>query len=229
MLFNQKVVALVAMKANSERVPNKNIRMFAGRPLYHHILESLENTYPVDTIIVNTDSDEIAKGAESHFSKVRIIRRPDELCGDMVSMNRIIAHDIAQTPADIYIQTHSTNPLLHSKTISDALHKFSENSDFDSLFSVNRFQTRLYNADGSSINHNPSELIRTQDLPPVYEENSCIYVFSKESFEAAGQRRIGQKPMMFETDRIESIDIDDEYTFNLAEMLARYSHTGDTK
>lgn len=226
MIRNQRVVALVPMKAHSERVPEKNIRLLAGRPLYHHILEALESTYAVDEVIVNTDSEEIAKGAEANFSKVKAVRRAEELRGDFVSMNRIIAHDIALFAADIYLQTHSTNPLLRSETLAEALHRFVRENDHDSLFSVNRVQTRLYTADGEPINHNPNDLVRTQDLPPVFEENSCIYIFTRESFQAAGNKRIGLKPAMFETDRIESIDIDDEYSFHLADMLARYTQKG---
>ena len=226
MILNQRVVALVPMKAHSERVPSKNIRLLADRPLYHHILEALENTYAVDIVVVNTDSDEIAKGAEAGFSKAKAVRRPDALRGDFVSMNRIIAHDVDAWPGDIYLQTHSTNPLLRSQTLTEALQRFVKAEKHDSLFSVNRVQTRLYTADGRPINHNPGELLRTQDLPPVFEENSCIYIFTRESFERAGGNRIGRTPLMFETERIESIDIDDEYSFHLADILARYTHIG---
>ena len=223
MIHNLRVVALVPMKAHSERVPEKNVRLFAGRPLFHHILESLEETYAVDEVIVDTDSQRIAKEAEREFSKVRAISRPAKLCGDFVSMNDIIAHDMSVLSSDLYIQTHSTNPLLREKTISDALLEFANSENHDSLFAVNRIQTRLYTAEGQPINHNPEELLRTQDLPPVFEENSCLYIFSRESFEAAGGRRIGLRPLMYETDRLESVDIDDEFSFGLAELLARYA------
>jgi CMP-N-acetylneuraminic acid synthetase len=223
MIFNQRVVAIVPIKAHSERVPEKNVRPFAGRPLFHHILSTLEETYPVDEVVVDTDSDRIAAEAET-FEKVTVVMRPDELRGDCVSVNRIIAHDMTRVDAQIYLQTHATNPLLKEQTISEALRQFGLSEEHDSLFSVKRLQTRLYRADGSAINHDPSTLLRTQDLPPVYEENSCLYIFTPESFLAAGRQRIGNRAMMFETDRIESIDIDDEFTFGLAEMLARYSH-----
>lgn len=222
MIFNQKVVAFVPMKEHSERVPGKNMRLFAGRPLFHHILDTLENTYAVDEVMVDTDSAEIAAEASVHFSKVHALDRPQELRGDFVSMNKIIAYDISQVPADIYVQTHATNPLLRSETIAEALHRFIQSEEHDSLFSVNRLYTRLYTASGEPINHDPGKLIRTQDLPPVFEENSALYIFTKESF-AVHRRRIGDRPLMFETDRIESIDIDDEFTFRLAEMLASYA------
>jgi N-acylneuraminate cytidylyltransferase len=223
MILNQQVAALVPMKEHSERVPDKNTRPFSGKPLFHHILGTLEATYAVDKVVVDTDSERIAEEAKSLFPKVQVIERPEELRGDLVSMNKLIAYDISQVASDIYLQTHATNPLLRSKTISDALRAFVRSEEYDSLFTVNRFHTRLYTADGEPINHNPNELIRTQDLSPVYEENSCLYMFTPESFKKH-KRRIGDKPLMYETDRIESIDIDDEYAFRLAEMLAGYAH-----
>lgn len=223
MIFNQQVAALVPMKEHSERVPGKNTRSFSGKPLFHHILGTLEETYTVDRIVVDTDSERIAEEAKSLFPKVHVIQRPKELQGNLVSMNKLIAYDMSQVASDIYLQTHATNPLLRSKTISEAIRTFVRSEEHDSLFTVNRFQTRLYTADGEPINHDPNELIRTQDLPPVYEENSCLYIFTSESFKKH-ERRIGDKPLMYETDHIESIDIDDEYTFRLAEMLAGYAH-----
>ena len=224
MIFNRAVAALVPMKGHSERVPGKNRRNFAGKPLFHHILHTLQETYVIDEILVNTDSEAIAAEAAGKFSKVRIIERPQELCGDFVSVNKLIAYDMAQSQADIFVQTHATNPLLCGDTVSQALQQFASSENHDSLFGVNRIQSRLYFPDGRAINHDPTELARTQDLPPVYEENSCLYVFTKESFKAADERRIGNQPIMFETKRIESIDIDDEFTFGLAELLALYAH-----
>jgi CMP-N-acetylneuraminic acid synthetase len=211
------------MKEHSERVPGKNTRSFAGKPLFHHILATLEATYTIDTIVVNTDSESIARDSAAVYPKVQVIERPEELRGDLVSMNTLIAHDIAVFASDIYVQTHATNPLLRSKTISDALKDYAKSEDHDSLFTVNRVQTRLYDAEGRPVNHDPEELLRTQDLPPLYEENSCLYIFTAESFEKKG-RRIGDQPLMYETEPIESIDIDDEFTFRLAEILAGYAH-----
>jgi CMP-N-acetylneuraminic acid synthetase len=226
MIFSRTVTAIVPIKAHSQRVPEKNFRSFASKPLYHHILQTLENTYAVDRVLVDTDSPRVLEEAPELFGKVHCIDRPEDLRGDFVSVNDIIAHDIDQVPSDIYLQTHATNPLLKPETISEALNRFCKSEQYDSLFSVNRFQTRLYFQDGRPINHNPQELLRTQDLPPVYEENSCMYVFTRESFEAAGGRRIGNRPMMHQTEKVESTDIDDEFTFRLAELLASFAHSG---
>lgn len=216
-----KVVALLPMKGNSERVPNKNLKNFSGAPLYHKVLNSLLASNYIEQVIINTDSEDIKKDIEINYSdKVLVLDRPKDLIGDMVSMNKIIEYDINKVNADYYLQTHSTNPLLKTATIDDAIETMMRRKDgFDSIFSVTRIQTRLYGSDGTPLNHDPVELIRTQDLPPIYEENSNMYIFSKESFENAGGKRIGKSPIMFEIDKIEAIDIDELHDFIMAETL----------
>jgi len=215
-----KVLALLPMKGHSERVPNKNMRLFNGRPLYHCIAQVLQESSLVNVFVIDTDSDMIAEDAVKHFSKARVVKRPDALCGDLVPMNDIIAHDIFLHEAEHYLQTHSTNPLLTVSTLNLAIHKYFSSLDVcDSLFSVTRLQTRLYWESGKPVNHNPLELLRTQDLPPLFEENSNFYLFSKSSFTAAGNKRIGLAPQMFEVNKLEAVDIDEEEDFRIAELL----------
>jgi CMP-N-acetylneuraminic acid synthetase len=214
-----RVIALMPMKGESERVPNKNMRDFNGQPLCSVMLDKLVGSDLIDQVLVNTDSNQIKNFIESRYDKVNVIERPAELIGHDVSMNKIIDHDISQSPADVYLQTHSTNPLLRLETITAAIEKFIENkSKKDSLFSVTRFQTRFYKENGKALNHDPEMLIKTQDLPVLYEENSCIYIFTKEAFEK-NKRRIGDKPILFEINQLEAVDIDVEEEFVLAEKL----------
>ncbi|WP_135609986.1 cytidylyltransferase domain-containing protein [Methanococcoides sp. AM1] len=218
--MNKNIIALLPMKKHSERVPNKNMRDFCGKPLFHRIMESLTQSKYIKEVCINTDSKQISEDAISHFDNVRIIERPEELMGDLVAMNDIIGHDISKFEGEHFLQTHSTNPLLTTDTIDCAIETYFRNlSKFDSLFSVNRLQTRLYWQNGEPVNHNPQELLRTQDLPPLFEENSNVYIFSRESFKNTGNRRIGLKPQMFEMNKLESIDIDEPEDFILAETL----------
>ena len=207
------------MKGESERVPNKNMRDFNGQPLCSVMLDKLVASVHIDRVVVNTDSPVIKEFIEERYNKVTVVDRPEDLLGHDVSMNKIIGHDIELFPADLYLQTHSTNPLLTLQTIDAAIEKLkADNGNHDSLFSVTKFQTRFYNQDGSAINHNPEILIKTQDLPALYEENSCIYLFTKEAF-SKNNRRIGNAPIMFEMEPIEAVDIDVEDEFALAEKL----------
>lgn len=224
----QKVVALVPMKGHSERVANKNLRSFAGEPLFYRVLQALERSKTVKDVYINTDSEEIARKAKENFD-VNIIWRPEELRGDFVSMNNIIKYDLSQINSEHFIQTHATNPLLTNMTIDAAVEKYFNSLDkYDSLFSVTRLQVRLYDKELRPLNHNPEELIRTQDLPPVYEENSNFYIFSKSSFMAT-ERRIGLSPCIYEVNKLEAFDIDEEEDFLLAESayMLRKKYAGE--
>lgn len=215
------VVVLLPMKGNSERVPNKNLKLFNGKPLFHAIINELKKSKYITKVIINTDSDLIANSAISSFkSFISIHKRPKNIQGDSVSMNKIIEFDLNNSDYDIYVQTHSTSPLLSIKSLDSAIEKMIKRSkEFDSIFSVTKIQTRFYDKNGVPFNHNPKELLRTQDLEPLYEENSGFYIFTKNSFVCAGRKRIGLKPLMFEINKIEAIDIDETTDFIIAENL----------
>lgn len=209
------------MRHHSQRVPGKNYRSLAGKPLFHHIVGNLLATPEINAVVVDTDSEPVMDGLRQYFPTVRIIDRPGHLRADHIPMNEILMYDTQQVPADFYLQTHSTNPLLQAETISRAIQTFlGSHPDHDSLFSVTRMQTRLYDQHGQALNHNPRELIQTQDLPPVYEENSCLYIFTAENL-AAKRHRIGERPFLFEVDADEAWDIDEELDFEICDFLLK--------
>jgi len=209
------------MKGNSERIPNKNLKLFNGKPLFHAIIDELITSKYIDKVIINTDSDLIAESAVNTYQNfVSIHKRPKNIQGDFVSMNKIIEYDLNNSDSNIYIQTHSTSPLLSIKSLDSAIDKMiSKSTDFDSIFSVSKIQTRFYDKNCTPFNHDPKELQRTQDLEPLFEENSGFYIFTKESFKNANNKRIGLRPLMFELDKIEAIDIDEPSDFIIAETL----------
>ncbi len=219
-----KLIALMPLKANSERVPGKNFKLLNGRPLFDWMLETLESMDEIEAVVINTDAREIllANGIRES-ERVIVKQRPSKLCGDEVSMNLIIENDINDSPADLYLMTHTTNPFLSSGTIRKALKQLVGKPEADSLFSVNRIQTRFYRPDGTPINHDPNKLLRTQDLETWFEENSCLYLFTRESFSKT-RARIGSSPTLFETPMLESIDIDNPEDWMLAEAIAEHHH-----
>jgi CMP-N-acetylneuraminic acid synthetase len=207
------------MRHHSSRVPGKNYRPFAGRPLYHHIVSELLNCSQVTQVIIDTDSDLIRADAAKHFPQVKVIARPEKLRADTTPMNDVLLHTTSVVEAHFYLQTHSTNPLLSSQTITRAIEQLAASYPaHDSLFGVTRVQSRLWDQLARPINHNPSILLRTQDLPPVFLENSCLYIFTRKTLEQH-YNRIGARPMMFEIDRNEAADIDEEIDFWVAELM----------
>ncbi|PTX98354.1 acylneuraminate cytidylyltransferase [Spartobacteria bacterium LR76] len=211
------------MKAHSARVSGKNFRPFAGKPLFRWILDTLVSLPEIEKVVINTDAREIlAQNGLTDGGKILIRDRKPEICGDFVSMNLVLQDDIEAIESDAYLMTHTTNPLLGAPTIEGAISAFRDAQAAgaaDSLFTVNKFQTRFYRADASPVNHDPKNLIRTQDLEPWFEENSNLYIFTRESF-AKTQARIGERPLLFETPRAESADIDDQEGWDIAEIMA---------
>jgi CMP-N-acetylneuraminic acid synthetase len=211
-----RIVALVPMRHHSQRVPGKNYRLLGEKPLYHYILEKVPE---ISEVVVDTDSPIVVSGLIEGFPTVKVIDRPDHLLADEIPMNEVLIHDTSQVEADFYLQTHSTNPLLKAGTISNAIRNLLSNyPSYDSLFSVTRWQTRLWDQLGRAINHNPEILIQTQDLPPVFEENSCLYIFRRETL-VKRRNRLGERPMMFEIKASEAWDIDEELDYEVTNFL----------
>ena len=215
------ICALVPMRHTSERVPGKNYRTFVDRPLFHHVVSTLQQVPTVTRVLIDTDSDLIRGQAAEHFPDVTVVDRPTNLLGGEVPMTAVLRHDAVLVDEPWLLQTHSTNPLLTAATVAAAIGRLAAAGDaHDSLFSVTSLQTRLYDADGQPLNHDPGVLLRTQDLPPVYEENSNLYLFPRRLI-LDQERRIGDRPLLFEMDPLEATDIDTEADFLLAEALYR--------
>jgi CMP-N-acetylneuraminic acid synthetase len=220
--MKHKLVALMPMRHSSERVKGKNYRPFGdGRPLFQHMLDVLVATDGIDKVVIDTDSPTVFEICKRDYPQVILIERPEHLRDGATPMNNVLLHDTTIVESEFYLQTHSTNPLLTSETMKRAVDMFFANYPIrDSLFSVTRMQTRLWDELGRAVNHNPNMLLRTQDLPPIYNENSCIYIFEKRTL-LERQNRIGLRPIMFEMDPFEAQDIDEEINFHVAEAIFR--------
>jgi len=217
------VSTIIPIKYNSSRVHGKNFKLINGKPLFYYIISTLLKCKPIEYIIINTDNCIIINKINEYFSTNKIIfyMRPDKLKGDNVSVNKLIEDTIINVPVNskLYLQTHVTNPLLSCETIENAIQKMIDIQDnYDSLFSVKTLYTRLYDKNSKAVNHNPQDLIPTQDLDPLYEENSCVYIFSKKGFMKT-KKRIGEKPYIFQMNSIESQDIDWMNDFYLVELI----------
>lgn len=217
---------IIPIKHSSSRVPGKNYRDFNGKPLMKIVLDTIVQSKLLDTIVIDTNSD-IVKDILKDYNDERIIiyDRPEHLCDGNTPTNVLLENVIQDLNLDheIILQTHVTNPLLTLETIEKCIAQFieKEKDGYDSLFTVKQLQTRLYTMENETVNalnHNPNELLPTQDLEPLYEENSCLYIFKREIL-FQKHHRIGYKPFMYIMDNIESSDIDTEIDFILAETL----------
>lgn len=215
-----RLVAVVPMRHNSERVPGKNYRDLGGKPLFHWIVDTLLSIPAIDEVVIDTDSPTIITDVENAYPQVRVLLRPEHLRAGEIAMNDVLLNTADQVNADILLQTHSTNPFLSAATVESAIARFyAKENDCDSVFGVTRLQARLWTGAGEAVNHDPAVLLRTQDLEPIYLENSCFYIFTPEILRERGNR-IGARPLLVETPPMEAIDIDEESDFQLAIAVA---------
>lgn len=214
------ITAVIGMKEISQRVKNKNFKILGGKPLYSWILETLQEVKPISEIILNIQGDKLLKDLNEkygHQNKFKILRRDISLEGHETPMTEIIYSSILDSKNEIILNTHTTNPFLSKNSIIDAIKLFNQSKQ--PVFSVNVFQSRFYDHNIVPINHDPKILLQTQDLNKVYEENSCFYIFDKDSF-LIQKTRIFSNSVIFPLDKIESIDIDTNEDWKLAEIIA---------
>lgn len=221
---HSKTVAVIIIKAHSVRVPGKNFRSLGGKPLYHWIVEAALALPQIDQLVIDTDArDELTRLGLPDDERLVLRNRPEALLGNHVTANALLDAIIPAYPADTYLMTHATSPFLTPATLRRgiaAYHAAVAAGRADSLMSVTRVQTRFYRKNGSPVNHDPNQLIPTQDLEPWFEENSGLYVFSADSFHSTGSR-VGRTPLMFPIPALEAVDIDTLQDWELAETIAR--------
>jgi CMP-N-acetylneuraminic acid synthetase len=225
MIDMTKITAIIPIKHNSTRVPGKNFRIMNGKPLYFYIINTLLQVEEISEIVIDTNSEIIFRDIPKLFpgERIKLYERPEHLWPGDTPTNDLLINVIKSMnlDSDYYLQTHVTNPLLKVDTIKKAINTFlDKNDDYESLFSVKTHHTRFYDHHGKDMNHNRFKLIPTQDLDPIYEENSCIYIFTKDLLEKY-KARIGEKALLFPMSDLESQDIDWEEDFLITETLMK--------
>ncbi len=212
-----KVVAVVPMKLNNRRLPQKNTKPFTnGKPLCHYILSTLLTVKDLDEVYVYCSNPDIQ---EFIPDGVRYLQRPVTLDQDTTKMNEVLQCFAKDVPADIYVMTHTTAPFVSGKSIEKGLRAVIS-GEYDSSFAAKKIQDFLWK-DGVPFNYELNNIPRTQDLPALYEETSGFYIYKNEVMTKLN-RRIGEKPFIVEVGEIEGTDIDEGEDFLIADAI--YNH-----
>lgn len=212
-----KIVAIVPMKLNNQRLPQKNTKCFSnGKPLCHYILSTLMEVERIEEVYVYCSNPDI-----QHFipEGVKYLQRSASLDQDTTKMNEVLQAFAGQVPADIYVMTHTTAPFISKESIERGLCAVASGK-YDSAFAAKKLQDFLWQ-DGKPFNYKLNDIPRTQDLPVLYEETSGFYIYRNEVM-TVHNRRIGEKPCIVEVGEIESIDIDEPEDFVIADAI--YNH-----
>ncbi|WP_026658272.1 acylneuraminate cytidylyltransferase family protein [Butyrivibrio sp. AC2005] len=215
-----KVVLWIPLKLNNQRLPGKNTMVLNGRPLCDYVFSTVSEMDPCIDKYIYCSDDAIIPYIKPYYDKGLIyLQRDNCLDGDKVKGLEIVERFVEDVDADIYILAHVTQPFIKRDSIEKALNKVMS-EDYDSAFSAIRLQDYMW-LDGKPLNYNPTDIIRTQDMEPIYMETGAFFIFEKKVFTEMG-RRIGIKPYVCEVDQFEAIDIDDMNDFKFAEAVARY-------
>ena len=206
-------IAIMPIKMNNERLPGKNTKILGGKPLLQYELDSLVETDLLDEIDVFCSSEDIL---EYLPEKVTFVKRSEELDLPTSNFTQIFEAFMNEKVADIYVYAHATAPFITVETMKECIEAV-QSGKYDSAFCAIKLQDYLWK-DGEPLNFDASNVPRTQDLEPIYQETSGVYVFTKEVFEKY-HRRIGQNPYIKEVSFKEAVDIDNPEDFQLAEAL----------
>lgn len=213
-----RIIAVVPMKLNNRRLPQKNTKPFTnGKPLCHYILSTLLSIEEIDDVYVYCSNPDIQ---EFIPSRVKYIRRSEHLDKDSTSMTEVLTSFTEEVPADIYVMTHTTAPFIRKESIEKGLSAV-KSGDYDSSFAARKLQDFLWK-DGVPFNYDLTNIPRTQDLPALYEETSGFYIYNKKVM-SDFHRRIGNNPFIVEVGEIEGIDIDEPEDFIIADAI--FNHT----
>lgn len=212
--MKKKVVAFVPLRMNSKRVPGKNLKLLGGKPLYAWIIETLLQVSSIDDVYVFC-SDVSLRSELPHG--VKFLNRSRDLDSDSTKGLAIYNAFMREVDADIYLLAHATSPFLRVETAQECVEAVL--GDYDSAFTVRAEQTFAWYG-VEPLNYCLDDVVRTQELQPVYFETSAVYAYKAEVLQNL-QRRIGDNPKMIITKGEEAIDIDQPEDFELAEAYAQ--------
>lgn len=212
-----KIVAVVPMKLNNSRLPQKNTKPFTnGKPLCTYILDTLLQVKGIDKIYVYCSNPEIQKYLPD---EVEYLKRSAELDLDTTKMNEVLQSFAQDVDADVYLMTHTTAPFIKKESIQKGLQAV-VSGKYDSAFSAKKVQDFLWK-DNKPFNYELDNIPRTQDLEILYEETSGFYIYRKDIINKK-YRRIGDDPCIVEVGEIEAIDIDEMEDFVIADAVYNY-------
>lgn len=213
-----KTACFIPIKANSERVPGKNLRVMNGKKLYEYICEHVKEANVFDDVFIDTNSGEIAEYAVK--MGFHVIDRKPELAKNTANGNDLLVYHFLNNPKyDLYFQLFATAPYLQPNTIRACVEKLVYSEEYDSCFTATE-NHGFYWLSGNPINYRPGILPRSQDMLPVIEETTGLYGITKEALDKY-RCRIGRKPYIHTVSKFEAVDINTEEDLKIAEFIGK--------
>jgi CMP-N-acetylneuraminic acid synthetase len=216
-------IAVVPVKEKSERVQNKNFKVFAnGLSLLEFKLKQIIESKCFDAIYVSSNSKKANEIAEN--LNVTHIFRPDEFCNNLINWSDVIHYVIESLPEEPDAQIawcHTTSPLFDR--YNQAVKQFDEllvtKSHFNGLVAVTDFKEFLVTEKSRPYNYNWGIWHDySQNIDRLYKVTGALFIAQKAEM-IKNRYVISKNPLLFQTNSFEAIDIDTNFDFNLAQLL----------
>lgn len=208
-----KIVAIMPIKLNNERLPGKNTKILGEKPLLQYELDSLRKTKMLEEIYVYCSDEAVIPFLPDG---VTFLKRPSQLDLPISNFSQIFDSFMSKVDSDIYVYAHATAPYITVNTMKECIQAVTS-GEYDSAFCASKIQDYLWQ-DGEPLNFDATNVPRSQDLKPIYRETSGVYVFTKEAYRKY-HRRVGGKPFVKEVSFKEAVDINNPEDFELAKAL----------
>jgi len=224
--LNYHIVAIIPARGGSKGIPQKNIRLLAGKPLIVHSIEQALDSKTITRVLVSTDDPEIA-GVSTQYG-AEVIWRPADISGDTASSEVALLHALAFLEQaegyhpSLVVFLQATSPLRRPCDIDNAINKLIIDGA-DSLLSLTESIEFIWSKSGDefiSTTFNYKDRRRRQELNPVYYENGSIYVFKPEIL-VKNKNRLGGKVSAYIMESWQRADIDDYESLEWCEWLYR--------
>lgn len=228
--MKKKFLGIITARAGSKRIPKKNVRLLNGKPLICWTINEAKKSLYLDRVVVTTDSEEIRKIAIHNQVEAPFVR-PESLSTDVSTSESAISHAIDWYEKNQYetyeciVLLQPTSPFRTGIQIDNAIKKFQNNTKANALISVRNFDNRLHlimNEKKRYINSYLDDYQKETDkkeIPDLFRPNGAIYIIKVKILNKY-HTVYPPKTIPYVMDAISSLDIDDEYDFRLAELVA---------
>jgi CMP-N-acetylneuraminic acid synthetase len=213
----QSVAALIGVRAGSKRVEDKNSRSFSNSNLLRIKIEQLQKVSNLDKIVINSEDETLLAIAQECGAE--IVKRNPAFATDGISTSDYYKNIAENCDADIILSATVTTPLIKIESYEDGINKFFEmdKTCFDSVTSCTILKEFLY-IEGKPLNYDPSNQVRSQDLPNICCLNYGYSILYRENM-IKNRNIVGKTPYFVPLSKIESVDIDTLEDFFIAETL----------
>ena len=215
-------IALIPARAGSKGVPQKNSKPFAGgKSLVERAIETALNFFPKDKVVLSTDDQDLL--VQGNAYGIQLINREPHLASDTAGMLEVMLDAIKKqkTSPEYLMLLQPTSPFRTTQHIEDAFELFEAGDD--AVVAVNEpaghpFYTLFQEENGYISKFQKNQVVRRQDLPPMYDVNGLIYLFRVAEMRKHSWIEFEKiRPLV--VPKWQAIDIDNEEDWWLAETL----------